>query len=900
MKWTKVGVRKILPHAMEASKDKNQSVTIAVVLLDNSEVEFQVNKRDRGQVLLDAVFENVRCKEPKFYGLQFPQHVPDAMKWLDPAKSIRKQFKRGYPLLLYYRIKYYIFDINRLKDASTRYQLFLQVRLEILEQRLACSPNTAALLASYAVQSEIGDYRSDQHQGEYLSKFKFIANQTAEFEQEVQKLHRRNKGLSPVQAELLFLQEAKRLNRYGVDIHRAKDLDGSDLEIGVATDGVGLFKNGELCNKYEWSKIVKISFKRKQFYIQLQKDKIKEEVVAMIEFTMDNYRSCKRLWKNCVDCHSFYRQEREKMIGMYRKQGNNVQGKPEKPVFGGFFAMGGKSKSRYDNAERDVLKFRGPQKSLSSKMLTTSNLISNKSNDFPDQETKESRRLSAPPSVTLAVNLDKEIYSNNISDHDLTATSFMSDKVYLNGNDLSQPSLNSVASEPLESYPDCPFQTSQPEVPPKVPEPYVLPDNILLVRLKPDNHGRFGFNIKGGSDQNMPITVSKIAPNSPADICDPRLNIGDEILQINGRDANTLTHDQVVNFIRATREQFAGELVLLTRPFVVTTYEDEDDEMEVPKIENGPLLAEDEISVNSLEYSMSVLNNQLENGRDMAAFDRLYRKKPGLLMKDAKLPHNVPKNRYRDISPYDDTRVILSNWETDYINGNHILMEIPNAGIANHYIACQGPLQNTSGDFWAMVWEQKATLIVMVTTTIERGMIKCFQYWPNPDCTIQFANIAVTSKSETASSCFIFREFEIGAINSDGDIVDKRDVSHIQYVAWPDHGVPDDSSDFLEFILCVRQKRVAMTVPTIVHCSAGIGRTGVMIAVETAMCLIEANQPVFPLQITQNMRDQRAMMIQTALQFRFVCEAILRVYREGIAQPMVGDTDNGNEAEELT
>ncbi|MPC13088.1 Tyrosine-protein phosphatase 1 [Portunus trituberculatus] len=115
---------------------------------------------------------------------------------------------------------------------------------------------------------------------------------------------------------------------------------------------------------------------------------------------------------------------------------------------------------------------------------------------------------------------------------------------------------------------------------------------------------------------------------------------------------------------------------------------------------------------------------------------------------------------------------------------------------------------------------------------------------------------------------------------------EERHITHMQYLAWPDHGVPDDSTEFLNFVTQVRKARVGMVEPTIVHCSAGIGRTGVLILMETAQCLIEANEPIYPLDIVKAMRDQRAMMIQTASQFRFVCEAIHRVYTEELVKPL--------------
>lgn len=875
---------------MEVNKAKNQHVEISVVLLDHSEIIFKVNKRERGQVLLDNVFEHLKCQEPKYYGLQFPQDVPDSMRWLDPSKSIRKQFKRGYPLILYYRIKYYIRDLSHMRDDYTRYQLFLQVKLDLLERRLECPEKTAALLASYSAQSELGDYHPKKHAERYLSKHRLLPIQTEEFEEEVQCLHKMHKGMSPADAEKLYLQEANRINRYGVDIHYGKNANGEDLEVGVSIDGISLFKERSSDCKYDWSKITKISFKRKQFCIQLQKDKQQDDDTDIL-FYMDNYRACKRLWKNCVDCHSFHRQDKEKYKNT--KQ-NNISGtiKSDKPIFG-FFTLGGRNHKAAVDHKENTSQFR--QKSNSTKMLNATNSPFAKGKDYSEEELKGSRRLSAPPSVTMAVVLPDQSSTPNSARHrDHVLANYKSSQGLMNRSDVSlsthdksQASANSIQ----ESYYDSPFpplqDTTNGGSPLNATEQYKLPEDLVLIRLKPDKEGRFGFNIKGGSDQNMPIIVSKIAPKSPADICMPRLNVGDEVLQINGRDACTHSHDQAVRFIRATREQHSGELVLLVRPPVVYQICDENEQsfeidavVDGPKPENGQVLC----TQDSLALSMSRLENLLDTGNVMLAFDKLYRKNASMSIAEAKLPCNSPRNRYRDISPYDLTRVRLRDWETEYINASHIIMKINNTEILNRYIASQGPLRNTSGDFWAMVWQQQSTLLIMVTTTVERGMVKCFQYWPDLGCSVQFNNIIVQSVSEELTPCFAFREFEITFLNED-DTSETRKVTHMQYLAWPDHGVPDDSSDFLDFVLRVRQKRVGMTAPAIVHCSAGIGRTGVMISMETSMCLIEANQPVNPLQITMDMRDQRAMMIQTAGQFKFVCEAIIRVYKDELAKP---------------
>lgn len=240
----------------------------------------------------------------------------------------------------------------------------------------------------------------------------------------------------------------------------------------------------------------------------------------------------------------------------------------------------------------------------------------------------------------------------------------------------------------------------------------------------------------------------------------------------------------------------------------------------------------------------------------------------------------MDKNRYKDVLPYDATRIILQGDE-DYINANYVNMEIPSVGIVNRYIATQGPLPHTCAHFWQVVWDHKLSLIIMLTTLTERGRTKCHQYWPDPPDVMEYGSFRVKCHSEDCTIAYVIREMVVTNVETE----QQHNVTHLQYVAWPDHGVPDDSMDFLEFVTCMRPKRVE-NEPVLVHCSAGIGRTGVLVTMETAMCLIERNQPVYPLDIVRKMRDQRAMMVQTSSQYKFVCEAILRVYKEGLIRPL--------------
>ena len=215
------------------------------------------------------------------------------------------------------------------------------------------------------------------------------------------------------------------------------------------------------------------------------------------------------------------------------------------------------------------------------------------------------------------------------------------------------------------------------------------------------------------------------------------------------------------------------------------------------------------------------------------------------------------------------------------------------------YIATQGPLASTCIDFWYMVWEGQSSLIIMLTTIVERGRIKCHNYWPDVGVTLEFGRLAVTCTKEDARENFVFRDFSIRHLDKvkireeadadDCDECDEQEVRHVTqmaYLSWPDHGVPENPGEFIQFVETVRLHRQGSIYPTIVHCSAGIGRTGVLILMETALFLVEANQPVYPLDLTRIMRDQRASMIQTPSQYKFVCQAILKVFKEGHVKPL--------------
>ncbi|XP_053121870.1 tyrosine-protein phosphatase non-receptor type 3 isoform X3 [Hemicordylus capensis] len=894
-------------RALELPKEQTRYEIICKIhFLDGSVQSFKVSKQDTGQVLLDLAYNHLGVTEKEYFGLHTCEESKDSPRWLESGKLLRKQLKGGFPCSLHFRVRFFIPDPNTLQQEQTRHLFFLQLKADILEGRLLCPVNSAVVLASYAVQSQLGDYNASVHLPGYLSNHCFIPEQNKDFLTKVESLHEQHSGLKQSEAESCYINTARTLEFYGVELHSGKDLHNLDLMIGTASGGIAVYRKLICTSFYPWMNIVKISFKRKKFFIQ-QRQRHNESREHIVAFNMLNYRVCKNLWKSCVELHTFFQAKKmlpheKKLLSYYWTMGSRTQTKPFnnrycKKVIGGMI---------WNPAMR---------KSLSVEHLETKSLPSRSPPVTPNWRSPRLRHEIHKPRHSSVDNLVNEIsyltetedvfYTYKISPSSKDSDSELSQNQSPQRRSSEQESPKNILennstqnslSQTLSGVGNLSgiLEGTDKHLLENIKKGMSMDDSnqyycdkeddvdgdLLLICILPDKDGKFGFNLKGGTDQKMPLVVSRIIPDSPSDKCIPKLLEGDQIVLINGRDISEHTHDQVVMFIKASRESHTRELVLLirrkvVRPFVENKSEDEADSFNYP----DTIIPTCSDYGETLEESMEQLKKGLASGTVLIQFEQLYRKKPGLVVTCAKLPQNMDKNRYKDVLPYDITRVILQGDE-DYINANYVNMEIP-GGLVNKYIATQGPLSHTCAHFWQAVWDHRLSLIIMLTTLTERGRTKCHHYWPDPPDIMEYGNFRVKCQSEDCTIAYVFREMLITNIETE----EEHTITHLQYVAWPDHGVPDDSTDFLEFVTYMRSKRVE-NEPVLVHCSAGIGRTGVLVAMETAVCLIERNHPVYPLDIVRKMRNHRAMMVQTSSQYKFICEAILHVYKEGLVHPL--------------
>ncbi|GMT18397.1 hypothetical protein PFISCL1PPCAC_9694 [Pristionchus fissidentatus] len=318
------------PEAILRQQPSSMQRTIScrVFFLDGSEHQFSLPRQARGGELLDRVYDYLEIVERDYFGLQFlslldPGEDTQQRKWMDAEKSIRKQMICP-PYNLYFRVKFYVSDPAKLVEEYTRYHLFMQLRKDILDGLLPVSENSSILLASYVVQSEFGDFSAEEHTDGYLEGLSFAPNQTVDFHERVAALHPQHVGMVPSEAEFAFIEHAKRLDLYGVELFECRDIVDSTLAVGANAFGMIVFAPEPPCGRgrvvdltpsklrkiseFPWSCIMKISFKRKQFYIEIRTVTDDEtEKDSVLTFHCFSSPACKSLWKTCVEHHTFFR-----------------------------------------------------------------------------------------------------------------------------------------------------------------------------------------------------------------------------------------------------------------------------------------------------------------------------------------------------------------------------------------------------------------------------------------------------------------------------------------------------------------------------------------------------------------------------------------------------------------
>ncbi|MGH0161280.1 UNVERIFIED_CONTAM: hypothetical protein FKN15_046803 [Acipenser sinensis] len=875
-------VKKVVPTKKGKGEDLRRKVNI--LLLSGQRLELTCDTKSICKDVFDMVVAQIGLVEHHLFGLAYLKE--NEFFFVDPDLKLSKVAPEGWKddpkkkktvvnFNLFFRIKFFVDDVNLIQHTLTKHQYYLQLRRDILEERMRCDEETTLLLASLALQAEFGDYQPEVHGKAYFRLEHYLATTVLEkvdqsfIKEELPKLHSTYFGASEKETEFEFLKVCQKLPEYGVHFHRVlpEKKSQTGIMLGVCSKGVLIFEmhNGArtpvlrfpwretkkisftvcqklpeygvhfhrvlpekksqtgimlgVCSKgvlifemhngartpvlrFPWRETKKISFTKKKISLQNTSDEIKHL------FQTDSSKTCQYLLHLSSAQHKFYLQ-------MKTRQNNQELQDIESSSL---------SHLKNHSGSAGVLPM---GRAMSTVSLATSNI----SRPFDQPHPTQAENLKRTYCSELSLN--KLLPGRPQSTVEPTNPRVMMSKSY---HDLSQ-----VPESPEGRVP--PYNSQSQSSLNRIH----LAASMEGVRTLPSHH-------RARSDTES-ITVAGKPNNvfSSKTLADSRRSPGKRQLGCDSSSFEDTGQAYVIGYPHG-EDSSESEAPMKNPDEDEITWGSNELPIETLKqdpTEDGPLITEEELTSlplvrvvpegcftgSKLKGVIRMLRGLLDQKIPLEEFENLQNLQPLDECLIGQTKENRKKNRYKNILPYDATRVCLGN-HGGYINASFIKMPVKDEEFV--YVACQGPLPNTLADFWQMVWEQKSNVIAMMTQEVEGGKVKCQRYWPDTPRTAAMVDdrLQLTLLKHQHLGNFILRLIEV----KDVQTYEIQHVTHLNFTGWPDHGTPSEPEQLLTFISYMRH--IHQSGPIITHCSAGIGRSGTLICIDVVLGLISKDVDV--------------------------------------------------------
>uniref|UniRef100_A0A3B3I348 protein-tyrosine-phosphatase n=1 Tax=Oryzias latipes TaxID=8090 RepID=A0A3B3I348_ORYLA len=820
---------------------KNYFVT-RIRLLDNNVIECTLSVESTGQECLEAVAQRLELRETHYFGLWFHGKTQaPAQRWVELEKPLKKQLdKFGNEPLLFFGVMFFVPNVSRLEQEATRYQYYLQVKKDVLDGRLHCNMEQGIRLAGLAVQADFGDFNHFPSQ-DFLREYVLfpVVNEVLEdWTQKVAEEHKSHCGMQTAKAELLYIKEVEKLDGFGQESFPAKDNYTNDIFIGVSF--IGVFVKHRNGRSIMWKDIGTIAHNKSAITVEITS---RDDTIA---FHMEDMEMAKYIARLFTTRHKFYKQNKICAEPTHspapirrRPTWNHHQSLP-RPQSCNFQSV----HSQYAEHYQDTQSSQGMWETFGGRFTQFFYSLKLQNGTVPNGSMYSSPSLG----------------SLNRS-QTFVPPSPMSSNLSIPGSELMRPDY--IPSH-RHSAIIAPSYRPTPEY------DAVMRQKQRVLHAPQDLHSQSlrSLNISNACAYRQPEALVYSQPemrerefSSPTCV------------------ENTMTAG--FSSLVKTLERQKMSVDSIKRPLMMAALNG----LYVARMP-VPESPSEEGAKSPTDERCQTLELKLEEDRVFTEYEQVPKKRADCVVTTATLPENAERNRFRDVVPYEDNRVeLVPNKEnnTGYINASHIKVMI--RGEEWHYIATQGPLANTCGDFWQMVWEQGVSVIAMVTAEEEGGRSKSHRYWPklgSKHNSATHGKYKVTTKFRTDSGCYATTGLKVKHLLSGQE----RTVWHLQYTDWPEQGCPEYVTGFLSYLEEIQSVRrhtnsmldtsKSLNPPVVVHCSAGVGRTGVVILTELMISCLEHNEPVEVPTMLSELRQQRMLMVQTISQYKFVYQVLIQ------------------------